>query len=108
MTTQNMGEDLVVLVQNVFAARRQLEAAERALMDRVQIRIDESGALATPTDPILTLRQVADVLKCSTQKLRRGWKRGRYPFMFREGGRLLARRQDLEKWLSTCVKRSGN
>jgi len=97
--------DVTVLVRNVIAARQQLEVAWQALKDRVHL--DETGALATPTDPILNLAQVAALLKCGTQKLRKGCKRGLYPFMFREGVRLLARRQDIEKWIATRVKRSN-
>jgi predicted DNA-binding transcriptional regulator AlpA len=101
----NEPEDLTVLVRNVIAARRQLETAWRTLQDRVQV--DEAGALATPTDPILRLQEVADLLKCGAQKLRKGYKKGQYPFFFREGVRLLARRQDVERWIGTRVKRSN-
>ena len=60
-----------------------------------------------PENGVLTLVEVAERMRVSAQTLRKGYRRGRYPFFFREGVRLVTTRALYAKWLETHEKRAG-
>ena len=54
---------------------------------------------------LLTLREVAALTRKTERTLRNGQKTGRFPFLFREGGRLVTTRAAYDQWLKMCEKR---
>ena len=54
----------------------------------------------------MTLKEVARRLQVSAQKLRKGQRQGRYPFLFREGVRLVTTEALFGQWLAACERRS--
>jgi predicted DNA-binding transcriptional regulator AlpA len=58
-------------------------------------------------DRLLTTKQLASKLSCSPQTLVRGWKAGRYPFILKDGGRLVGSESGLERWIAARTKRQS-
>lgn len=89
------------LVELVDAAA----AALRAVVDHVR---NEDGARGEAEGhDLLTEAQIAERLHVSLSLIRKGRKKGRYPFFFREGGRWVTTQALYAKWLETREKRAG-
>ncbi len=58
-------------------------------------------------DRLLGMEEMAERLHCSLASLRRGWKAGRYPFILKDGGRLVGSEDGLERWIAARVKRQS-
>ncbi len=56
---------------------------------------------------LLTLEEAAARLRCSAQKLRKGFARDEYPFLMREGKRLVTTEERLGQWLASRARRNG-
>jgi hypothetical protein len=66
-----------------------------------------SGQIAKPAeggDRLLSLKEIAKRMDCSTQKVTRGWKAGEYPFVFKHDGRLAGSEDGLERWIRNRTK----
>lgn len=50
-------------------------------------------------DRLLSLQEIADRMGCSVANLRRGWRAGRYPFILRDGGRMVGSLDGMERWI---------
>lgn len=50
-------------------------------------------------DRVLTLKEVAARLKRSPQSISLGWRKGRYPFMLKDGAHLVGSEDGLRRWL---------
>jgi hypothetical protein len=59
-------------------------------------------------DKVLTLDECAGRMRRSTQTLRRGLRDGRYPFLYRDHGRIFASARELDMWERRQLKRSEN
>lgn len=58
-------------------------------------------------DRLLGMKEMCERLGCSEATLQRGWKAGRYPFMLKDGGRLVGSADALERWIAVRVKRQS-
>jgi predicted DNA-binding transcriptional regulator AlpA len=58
-------------------------------------------------DRLLTTKEVANRMGCAQQTLVRGWKEGRYPFMLKDGGRLVGSEGGLERWIAARTRRQS-
>jgi predicted DNA-binding transcriptional regulator AlpA len=68
----------------------------------------ENAAKQTPDgDRLLDTKEIAARLGCCVQTLVRGWKAGRYPFILKDGGRLMGSESGLERWIAARVKRQS-
>ena len=56
---------------------------------------------------LLGMEEMAERLHCSLPTLQRGWKTGRYPFILKDGGRLVGSEDGLERWIMARVKRQS-
>lgn len=66
----------------------------------------EKAAKHTPDgDRLLDAKQIAERLGCCVATVWRGWKAGRYPFMFMDGGRVVGSESGLERWIAARAKR---
>ena len=61
----------------------------------------------TQGDRLLNTKEMAERLGCSMSSLMTGWKKGRYPFMLKDGGRLVGSEDGLERWIKTRIKRQS-
>jgi len=50
-------------------------------------------------DRLLNAKEIATRLDCSMQTISRGWRAGRYPFMLKDGARLVGSEDGLERWI---------
>ena len=50
-------------------------------------------------DRLLSLQEIAERMGCSIANLRRGWRAGRYPFILRDGGRMVGSLDGMERWI---------
>lgn len=57
--------------------------------------------------PILTLVEVARAVRLSRVTLKRGFPAGRFPFLFREGKRILASGRELDRWMERKIKKGA-
>lgn len=78
-------------------------AALEAIRDYLLSKSDGLGARVG----MLTVAEIAGRLRVSPQTLRKGHKRGRYPFFFREGVRLVTTEALFGEWLDKSAKRAG-
>ena len=60
-----------------------------------------------PGDRLLSMKQVAERLGCSPATLSRGSKSGRYPFIIKDGRRVVSSADALERWIAVRVKRQS-
>ena len=58
-------------------------------------------------DRLLGTKEICERIGCSMTTLMRGWKAGRYPFLFKDGGRLVGSEDGLERWIAARVKRQS-
>jgi hypothetical protein len=58
-------------------------------------------------DRLLGTKEICERIGCSMSTLMVGWKAGRYPFMLKDGGRLLGSEDGLERWIKTRIKRQS-
>jgi predicted DNA-binding transcriptional regulator AlpA len=66
----------------------------------------ENGAKQRATgDRLLGTKEICKRVGCSMSTLMVGWKKGRYPFMLKDGGRLVGSEDGLERWIKARVKR---
>jgi predicted DNA-binding transcriptional regulator AlpA len=66
----------------------------------------EKAAKHTPDgDRLLNTKEIAKRLGCAMTTLMRGWKAGRYPFMLKDGGRLVGSESGLERWITARTRR---
>jgi len=56
-------------------------------------------------DRLLSVKELASRLGCSKATLTRGWKSGQYPFMLKNGGRLVGSAAGLERWIKSRTDR---
>jgi hypothetical protein len=94
---------LVGLIETADTALMAADAALRAIRDYMLSRGEGLGS----KNRMLTLAEVAGHMQVSAQKLRKGYKQGRYPFFFRDGARLVTTEPLFGQWLETCAKRAG-
>jgi hypothetical protein len=68
----------------------------------------EKAALYTPAgDRLLDTKELASRIGCSMATLMRGWKSGRYPFILKDGGRVIGSANALERWIAARTKRQS-
>jgi predicted DNA-binding transcriptional regulator AlpA len=58
-------------------------------------------------DRLLDLKEIAARLKCSSATLQRGWRAGRYPFIIKDGGRVVGSADGLDRWIAARTKRQS-
>lgn len=68
---------------------------------------DHVEKLRASGDRLLDTKEMAARIGCSVATLQRGWKRGRYPFMLKDGGRLVGSEDGLGRWIANRIKRSA-
>lgn len=64
-------------------------------------KVRESG------DRLLSREEMAERLHCTVQHISRGWRAGRYPFMLKDGARLVGSEDGLERWIKNRIKKVG-
>jgi|HubBroStandDraft_6_1064221.scaffolds.fasta_scaffold596534_3 predicted DNA-binding transcriptional regulator AlpA len=57
------------------------------------------------SDRLLPLREIAKRLSCSERTVLRRWDAGLYPFILKDGGRLVGSEKGLERWIEARTKR---
>jgi hypothetical protein len=67
----------------------------------------EIGEMRRGGDRVLTLKEVAATLKRSPQSISLGWRKGRYPFMLKDGAHLVGSADGLDKWIKNRTSRSA-
>jgi hypothetical protein len=55
-------------------------------------------------DRLLSREQIAERLHCTVQHISRGWRAGRYPFMLKDGARLVGSEEGLERWIKARTR----
>ena len=55
-------------------------------------------------DRLLGTKEMCERIGCSMSTLMTGWKKGRYPFMLKDGGRLVGSEDGLERWIRNRIK----
>ena len=55
-------------------------------------------------DRLLGTKEICKRVGCSMSTLMVGWKAGRYPFMLKDGGRLMGSEDGLERWIRNRIK----
>jgi hypothetical protein len=69
----------------------------------------EKASKQTSTgDRLLGMKEMCERLNCCPTTLLRGWKSGRYPFLLKDGGRLVGSADALDRWIATRVKRQSH
>ena len=58
-------------------------------------------------DRVLTLKEVAARLERSPQSISLGWRKGRYPFMLKDGAHLVGSQEGLDRWIKARAGRSA-
>jgi predicted DNA-binding transcriptional regulator AlpA len=58
-------------------------------------------------DRLLGMEEMAERLHCSKATLHKQWKAGRYPFILKDGGRLVGSEDGLERWIAARLKRQS-
>ena len=71
-------------------------------------RVEEMAEMAEAHDRVLTLAECAERMRRSVQTLRRGLRDGRYPFLYRDKGRIFASARELDMWERRQLKRTEN
>jgi predicted DNA-binding transcriptional regulator AlpA len=56
-------------------------------------------------DRLLGTKEMCERIGCSMSTLMTGWKKGRYPFMLKDGGRLVGSEDGLERWIKARTNR---
>lgn len=56
-------------------------------------------------DRLLSAKEIAQRLGCSMATLMRSWKTGRYPFILKDGGRLVGSEDGMERWIKNRTTR---
>jgi hypothetical protein len=64
----------------------------------------ETAAMHKSGDVVLTLKEVAAILKRSPQSISIGWRKGRYPFMLKDGAHLVASEDGLQRWIKARTR----
>ena len=57
-------------------------------------------------DRLLSREEIAKRLHCTVQHISRGWRAGRYPFMLKDGARLVGSEEGLDRWIKTRTART--
>jgi hypothetical protein len=55
-------------------------------------------------DRLLSREEIAERLHCTVQHISRGWRAGRYPFMLKDGARLVGSEDGLERWIKARTR----
>jgi hypothetical protein len=55
-------------------------------------------------DRLLSREEIAERLHCTVQHISRGWRAGRYPFMLKDGARLVGSEEGLERWIKARTR----
>ena len=55
-------------------------------------------------DRVLTLKEVSAILKRSPQSISLGWRKGRYPFMLKDGAHLVGSQDGLDRWIKARAR----
>ena len=71
------------------------------------LEAEKAANLTTPGDRLLGTKEMCQRLGCSEATLQRGWRTGRYPFTWKEGGRVVGSADALERWIAARVKRES-
>ncbi len=58
-------------------------------------------------DRLLGTKEICKRVGCSMSTLMVGWKKGRYPIMLKDGGRLVGSEDGLERWIKARMKRQS-
>ena len=61
--------------------------------------LQECQARNFKPDRLLSLKEVSAILKRSPQSISLGWRKGRYPFMLKDGAHLVGSQDGLERWI---------
>jgi predicted DNA-binding transcriptional regulator AlpA len=65
---------------------------------------DQIAKLERNGDRLLGTKEICKRIGCSMSTLMVGWKAGRYPFMLKDGGRLVGSEDGLERWIRNRIK----
>lgn len=69
------------------------------------LEAENAAKQIAPGNRLISMKEVARRLGCSVQTALRGSKAGRYPFIIRDGGRVVGSEGALERWIEARAKR---
>jgi predicted DNA-binding transcriptional regulator AlpA len=69
------------------------------------LEAEKAANQIAPGNRLIPMKEVARRLGCSVQTVLRGSKAGRYPFVIRDGGRVVGSESALERWIELRSKR---
>jgi thioredoxin-like negative regulator of GroEL len=78
-------------------AIRQTKRGLRALADYIE-QIKLAKVLVDPNDRLISLTEIAKMLHRSTRTVRQQYRDARFPFVFRDGARLVGSEAGLLRW----------
>lgn len=55
-------------------------------------------------DRLLSREEIAERLHCTVQHISRGWRANRFPFLFKDGARLVGSEDGLERWIKNRTR----
>ena len=58
-------------------------------------------------DHLLTLKEVSERLKRSPKSISQGWRKGRYPFLMKDGAHLVGSQDGLDRWIKARTSKSA-
>lgn len=93
-------------IRGVMCALTMVAAAAHAKWLTV-LEAERASKQIAAGDRLLGMKEMAERLDCGVTTLLRGWKSGRYPFMFKDGGRLVGSADALDRWIAARVKRQS-
>jgi hypothetical protein len=85
--------ELLMVTAGVYAKWVEGEQAEQVAAQRAD------------GDRLLPLREIAKRLSCSERTVMRRWEAGLYPFILKDGGRLVGSEDGLGRWIKTQTAR---
>ena len=93
-------------IRSIMGTLTMVNAAAHAKWLTV-LEAEKAANQITPGDRLLGTKEICERIGCSMTTLMRGWKAGRYPFMLKDGGRLVGSEDGLERWIKNRIKRSA-
>lgn len=94
------GQLLILLLAEV-GRKREFRASGVRIRNREVAEARKSG------DRLLSREEIAERLHCTVQHISRGWRANRFPFLFKDGARLVGSEDGLERWIKNRVKKSA-